>query len=306
MADLGFLPSVRRLLSKTPQGSQRLLFSATLDRAIDGLVRQFLINPVTHQADSAQSPVATMSHHVLHVDREARLPILVDLASAPGRTMVFTRTKRGAKTLARQLNANGVPSVELHGNLSQNARTRNMDAFHTGKAAALVATDIAARGIHVDDVALVIHADPPTEHKAYLHRSGRTARAGNEGTVVTLMTSEQSRDVRELTRAAGIKPTTTRIAGSRHPILIELAPGERLLPGGLEPAVTADSPRPPRGGSGGGSNNRRRRPNGSSQNGSGQQSRQGQGSGGNQRRRPANGTASRGPRSAAEFSAGRR
>ena len=156
MADLGFLPSVRRLLSQdSPQGSQRLLFSATLDRAIDGLVRQFLTNPVTHQADSAQSPVATMSHHVLHVDREARLPILVDLASAPGRTMVFTRTKRGAKTLARQLNANGVPSVELHGNLSQNARTRNMDAFHTGKAAALVATDIAARGIHVDDVALV-------------------------------------------------------------------------------------------------------------------------------------------------------
>jgi superfamily II DNA/RNA helicase len=312
MADLGFLPSVRRLLSKTPQGSQRLLFSATLDRAIDGLVRQFLINPVTHQADSAQSPVATMSHHVLHVDREARLPILVDLASAPGRTMVFTRTKRGAKTLARQLNANGVPSVELHGNLSQNARTRNMDAFHTGKAAALVATDIAARGIHVDDVALVIHADPPTEHKAYLHRSGRTARAGNEGTVVTLMTSEQSRDVRELTRAAGIKPTTTRIAGSRHPILIELAPGERLLPGGLEPAVPADSARPQRPGSGGGSNNRRRRPNPSGQNGSGQQSRQSSGgnrpprAGGAPSRRPANGTASRGPRSAAEFSAGRR
>jgi len=128
MADLGFLPSVRRLLTKTPQGSQRLLFSATLDRAIDGLVRQFLINPVTHQADSAQSPISTMSHHVLHIDRDSRVPILVDLASAPGRTVVFTRTKRGAKTLARQLNANGVPSVELHGNLSQNARTRNMDA----------------------------------------------------------------------------------------------------------------------------------------------------------------------------------
>jgi superfamily II DNA/RNA helicase len=308
MADLGFLPSVRRLLSKTPQGSQRLLFSATLDRAIDGLVRQFLINPVTHQADSAQSPVATMSHHVLHVDREARLPILVDLASAPGRTMVFTRTKRGAKTLARQLNANGVPSVELHGNLSQNARTRNMDAFHTGKAAALVATDIAARGIHVDDVALVIHADPPSEHKAYLHRSGRTARAGNDGTVVTLMTSEQSRDVRDLTRAAGIKPTTTRIAGTRHPILTELAPGERQLPGGLAPAVPDAPARPPRAGSGGGSNNRRRRSNGSGQGSGGQQSRQGQGqgSGGNQRRRPASGTASRAPRSAADFSAGRR
>jgi superfamily II DNA/RNA helicase len=305
MADLGFLPSVRRLLSKTPQGSQRLLFSATLDRAIDGLVRQFLINPVTHQADSAQSPVSTMSHHVLHVDREARLPILVDLASAPGRTVVFTRTKRGAKTLARQLNANGVPSVELHGNLSQNARTRNMEAFHTGKAAALVATDIAARGIHVDDVALVIHADPPAEHKAYLHRSGRTARAGNEGTVVTLMTSEQSRDVRDLTRAAGIKPTTTRIAGTRHPVLTELAPGERELPGPLELAVPTSAPPRPRNSSGGGSNNRRRRPSGSGQKaGGGQQARQG--SNGNRRRRPANGSGSRGPRSAADFSAGRR
>ncbi len=305
MADLGFLPSVRRLLSKTPRGSQRLLFSATLDRAIDALVKQFLIDPVTHQADSAQSPVSTMSHHVLHVDRDARLPILIDLASAPGRTVVFTRTKRGAKTLARQLNANGVPSVELHGNLSQNARTRNMDAFHAGKAAALVATDIAARGIHVDDVALVIHADPPAEHKAYLHRSGRTARAGNEGTVVTLMTSEQSRDVRELTRAAGIKPTTTRITGTRHPILVDLAPGERELPGPLELAMPAESPARPRGSAGGGSNNRRPRSNGSGQKSAvGQQPRQG--GGGNRRRRPANGAGSRGPRSAADFSAGRR
>ncbi|HKY58012.1 MAG TPA: DEAD/DEAH box helicase [Aeromicrobium sp.] len=305
MADLGFLPSVRRLLSKTPRGSQRLLFSATLDRAIDALVKQFLIDPVTHQADSAQSPVSTMSHHVLHVDRDARLPILIDLASAPGRTVVFTRTKRGAKTLARQLNANGVPSVELHGNLSQNARTRNMDAFHAGKAAALVATDIAARGIHVDDVALVIHADPPAEHKAYLHRSGRTARAGNEGTVVTLMTSEQSRDVRELTRAAGIKPTTTRITGTRHPILVDLAPGERELPGPLELAMPAESPARPRGSAGGGSNNRRPRSNGSGQkSAAGQQPRQG--GGGNRRRRPANGAGSRGPRSAADFSAGRR
>ena len=305
MADLGFLPSVRRLLSKTPRGSQRLLFSATLDRAIDALVKQFLIDPVTHQADSAQSPVSTMSHHVLHVDRDARLPILIDLASAPGRTVVFTRTKRGAKTLARQLNANGVPSVELHGNLSQNARTRNMDAFHAGKAAALVATDIAARGIHVDDVALVIHADPPAEHKAYLHRSGRTARAGNEGTVVTLMTSEQSRDVRELTRAAGIKPTTTRITGTRHPILVDLAPGERELPGPLELAMPAESPARPRGSAGGGSNNRRPRSNGSGQkSAAGQQPRQG--GGGTRRRRPANGAGSRGPRSAADFSAGRR
>jgi superfamily II DNA/RNA helicase len=171
--------------------------------------------------------------------------------------LFFTRTKYGAKALARQLNKSGVPTVELHGNLGQGARTRNLDAFHAGTAAALVATDIAARGIHVDDVTLVVHADPPTEHKAYLHRSGRTARAGNAGTVVTLMTSEQVRDVRDMTKAAGIKPTMTRIQGSSHPVLRELAPGERTLTKGLEPA--AASPQTRSGGGGGGGRNRRRR-----------------------------------------------
>ena len=244
MADLGFLPAVRRLLAQTPSGGQRLLFSATLDRAIDSLVRQFLVDPVTHEADSAQSPISAMSHHVLHVDREHRLPILVDLISAPGRTVVFTRTKRGAKTLARQINNSGVPAVELHGNLAQNARTRNLEAFHDGRATALVATDIAARGIHVDDVTLVVHADPPAEHKAYLHRSGRTARAGNAGTVVTIMTSDQVHDVRTLTRAAGIAPTTTRIKGATHPVLAELAPGVRELSGALEVAAPTASVSP--------------------------------------------------------------
>jgi superfamily II DNA/RNA helicase len=262
MADLGFLPAVRRLLDKTPRDGQRLLFSATLDKAIDVLVKRFLSSPVTHEADSAQSPVSTMDHHVLHIAREHRLPILVDLASAPGRTVVFTRTKYGAKALARQLNRSGVPTVELHGNLSQNARTRNMDAFHSGRAETLVATDIAARGIHVDDVSLVIHADPPVEHKAYLHRSGRTARAGARGTVVTLMTSEQVGDVRQLTRAAGIKPRTTRFDGSAHPVLTELAPGERVkVPGGL--VVDVPAPRSSGSGpgnrSGGGQSQRRRR-----------------------------------------------
>ncbi|SEC12055.1 Superfamily II DNA and RNA helicase [Nocardioides exalbidus] len=234
MADLGFLPGVRRIMDKTPQSGQRMLFSATLDKAIDVLVKRFLTNAVTHEADSAQSPVATMHHHVLHLTREQRVPVLVNLTSAPGRTVVFTRTKYGAKALARQLNKSGVPSVELHGNLSQNARTRNMEAFHSGTATTLVATDIAARGIHVDDVSLVVHADPPVEHKAYLHRSGRTARAGNEGTVITLMTDEQQRDVRDLTRQAGIKPVTTKVSGPDHPVLAQLAPGERVLvPGGL-------------------------------------------------------------------------
>ncbi len=250
MADLGFLPSVRRILTRTPAGGQRMLFSATLDRAIDALVKQFLVRPVTHQADSAQSPVSTMTHHVLHVERADRLPVLIDLTSAPGRTVVFTRTKHGAKALARQLNRSGVKAVELHGNLSQNARTRNLDEFHAGRVAALVATDIAARGIHVDDVTLVIHADPPADPKAYLHRSGRTARAGNDGMVVTLMTSDQTREVRELTRLAGVRPTTTRVTSASDPLLSEIAPGARVLgaPETAEsrPAAPAERPRGPR------------------------------------------------------------
>ncbi|TWG93226.1 superfamily II DNA/RNA helicase [Nocardioides sp. J9] len=255
MADLGFLPAVRRLLDQTPKSGQRMLFSATLDNAIDVLVKRYLDEPAVHEADSAQSPVAKMDHHVLHVEREQRLPVLLDLVSAPGRTVVFTRTKHGAKALARQLNKNGVPAVDLHGNLSQGARTRNLEAFHSGTATTLVATDIAARGIHVDDVSLVVHADPPAEHKAYLHRSGRTARAGAAGTVVTLMTSEQRGDVRALTRAAGIKPTTTRITAPDHPLLQDLAPGERSRPGGIDLTPAA----PQGGGKGGNGGGGRRR-----------------------------------------------
>jgi superfamily II DNA/RNA helicase len=295
MADLGFLPGVRRIMDQTPRNSQRLLFSATLDKAIDVLVKRFLQDPVTHQADSAQSPVATMDHHVLHLAREHRVSVLTDLVSAPGRTVVFTRTKHGAKALTRQLNGNGVPTVELHGNLSQNARTRNMEAFHSGRATTLVATDIAARGIHVDDVALVVHADPPVEHKAYLHRSGRTARAGAKGTVITLMTDEQVRDVRDLTRAAGIKPTTTKINGASHPLLAELAPGERSRPGGLV-VETPDSG----GNRGGGGGGRRsggggggRRSGGGGRNG-GQAKSGGQGKSGGQRRSGGQGKSSSG------------
>ncbi len=228
MADLGFLPVVRRLLDTTPRNGQRMLFSATLDGGVDVIVKRFLHDPVTHSVDSAQSPVSRMTHHVLHVTKDGRLPVLVDLTAAPGKTMVFTRTKHGAKALARQLSSRGIPAVELHGNLSQNARTRNLSAFGAGTATTLVATDIAARGIHVDDVSLVVHADPPVEHKAYLHRSGRTARAGAEGTVVTLMTDAQVGDVRDLTRKAGIKPTITR-AEVGDPLLSAIAPGERTF-----------------------------------------------------------------------------
>ena len=265
MADLGFLPAVTRILKATPSHSQRMLFSATLDKGVDSLVRRFLHDPVTHSVDSAQSPVATMEHHVLHVTNDDRLGVLVDLASAPGRTMVFTRTKQRAKQLTRSLNAQGVSTVEMHGNLSQGARVRNLAAFSDGRATALVATDIAARGIHVDDVTLVIHADPPTEHKAYLHRSGRTARAGNDGIVITLATESQQRDVASLTRKAGIRPTVTQLT-TGHPLLNELAPGERVTqsPTEIAAALAVGAPvqgsRPPR--APGSSAPRRRRGNG--------------------------------------------
>lgn len=254
MADLGFLPVVRRLLARTPPDGQRLLFSATLDGGVDVLVQRFMNDPVTHSVDSDRSPVSAMQHHVLHVRADQRLPVLVELAAAPGRTLVFTRTKHRAKQLTRQLIASGVPAVELHGNLGQNARTRNLGAFSDGTATVLVATDIAARGIHVDDVTLVIHADPPVEHKAYLHRSGRTARAGAQGTVVTLMTDEQLADVRDLTRKAGIKPTTTKL-GAGHELLQQLAPGERTF---TPPPAKAPRPAQPR--RGGGNSTKKRVP----------------------------------------------
>ncbi|MET7397280.1 DEAD/DEAH box helicase [Dactylosporangium sp. NPDC005572] len=234
MADLGFLPTVRWLLEQTPAGGQRLLFSATLDAGVDVLVRRFLTNPAEHSVDSTLSPVAAMTHHVLHVRAEDRFAVLVELTAAPGRTIVFTRTKRGAKTLTRRLVAAGVAAVELHGNLAQGARAKSLQAFSDGAVRTLVATDIAARGIDVEDVALVVHADPPAEHKVYLHRSGRTARAGAAGTVVTLMTDGQAPEVRELTRKAGIAATTTRLRPGDE-LLRTLAPGERTLV--LQPAT---------------------------------------------------------------------
>jgi superfamily II DNA/RNA helicase len=293
MADLGFLPVVRRLLDQTPDHGQRLLFSATLDRAVDVLVKRYLRNPVTHSVDSAQSPVTSMAHHVLHIEHASRLPVLVDLASAPGRTLIFTRTKHGARLLARKLTAAGAPAVDLHGNLSQNIRAKNLAAFANGTAPTLVATDIAARGIHVDDVALVVHADPPVEHKAYLHRSGRTARAGNAGTVVTLMTDAQKRDVRDLTRKAGVQATITRL-DSGHPLLAEIAPGDRVL---VTPSPVSERPRS-EGGSRGGSG--RRHSGGKGRSGGGQasrrngESRRGDGRGGDSRGGSGHGRPSRG------------
>ncbi|MES1169079.1 MAG: DEAD/DEAH box helicase, partial [Leifsonia sp.] len=205
MADLGFLPVVTRILDKTPTGGQRLLFSATLDNGVDKIVKKFLSNEVLHSVDDATSHVDAMTHHVFEVDSlEAKKDLVEKLASGASRRILFTRTKHHAKKLAKQLTASGIPAVDLHGNLSQVARDRNLAAFGAGDVRVLVATDVAARGVHVDNVELVVHVDPPMEHKAYLHRSGRTARAGSSGDVVTVMLSSQKSDVKTLLRKAAI------------------------------------------------------------------------------------------------------
>jgi superfamily II DNA/RNA helicase len=205
MADLGFLPGVTRILAATPAGGQRLLFSATLDNGVDKLVNRFLRNPVLHSVDELNSPVHEMTHHVFHVAGvDAKKELVHRLASGTGRRILFMRTKHHARKLAKQLTESGIPSVDLHGNLSQPARDRNLAAFTAGETRVLVATDIAARGVHVDEVELVVHIDPPSEHKAYLHRSGRTARAGNAGDVVTVVLPEQRKDTQALLRRAGI------------------------------------------------------------------------------------------------------
>ena len=211
MADLGFLPEVRRLLDQTPADGQRLLFSATLDSGVDVLARRYLHSPVTHEVDSAASPVPAMDHHVFNVDAADRGEIVAQLVGGHGRTLAFARTKHQAKRWARTLTASGIHAVDLHGNLSQAARQRNLAAFADGDVRVLVATDIAARGIHVDDITLVVHIDPPAEHKAYLHRSGRTARAGAAGVAVTVATHDQRRDVADLMRRAAITPTQHKV-----------------------------------------------------------------------------------------------
>ncbi|WP_062203223.1 DEAD/DEAH box helicase [Demequina salsinemoris] len=205
MADLGFLPGVTRIMNATPTRGQRLLFSATLDNGVDKLVKKFMNDPLLHSVDSADSHVDAMTHHVFHVaDAGAKKDVVRALASGMGRRVLFMRTKHQAKKMAKQLTADGIPAVDLHGNLSQNARDRNLAQFASGDVKVLVATDVAARGVHVDGIELVVHVDPPAEHKAYLHRSGRTARAGSSGDVVTVVLPEQKRDTQQLLRKAAI------------------------------------------------------------------------------------------------------
>ncbi|MEV7455518.1 DEAD/DEAH box helicase [Pseudarthrobacter oxydans] len=222
MADLGFLPVVKKLMDMTPSQGQRLLFSATLDNGVDKIVQRYLSNPLTHSVDDPQAAVTTMEHHVLVVnDQTVKKQLIVELASGAGRRVLFMRTKHHARKLAKTLTDAGIPAVDLHGNLSQNARDRNLAEFSSGDVRVLVATDVAARGVHVDDVELVIHVDPPTEHKAYLHRSGRTARAGSDGTVVTLTLPEQQTDVKKLMKAAGVEVNFERVTAS-SPLVAEL------------------------------------------------------------------------------------
>jgi superfamily II DNA/RNA helicase len=230
MADLGFLPVVRRLLSATPADGHRMLFSATLDNDVDVLVRRFLSDPAEHSVDSDEVPMP-MVHHVLTVTAAERLGVVTALAAGQRRSLIFTRTKHAASRLARQLAAAHIPTAQLHGNLAQGARERNLAEFSTGAVRVLVATDIAARGIHVDGIDLVIHMDPPAEEKAYVHRSGRTARAGASGTVITLQTEAQSRDVSTLMRRAGVVPLRAAVTPS-SPLLATITgpPAERVRP----------------------------------------------------------------------------
>ncbi|WP_132992780.1 DEAD/DEAH box helicase [Gordonia zhaorongruii] len=216
MADLGFLPVVTRILNATPAGGMRMLFSATLDNGVDKLVKRFLNTPVTHSLEDATSPVAQMTHHVFRVDSPAQKTELVrELASGTGRRILFMRTKHQAKKLARKLTAEGIPAVDLHGNLSQAQRDRNLASFGAPDGAkVLVATDVAARGVHVDGVELVVHVDPPAEHKAYLHRSGRTARAGSAGDVATICLPDQWQDLRKLLQKAAIKVPAQQVTAT--------------------------------------------------------------------------------------------
>ncbi|WP_052707619.1 DEAD/DEAH box helicase [Streptomyces rubellomurinus] len=252
MADMGFLPQVSKLLEQVAEGGQRMLFSATLDRNVDRLVKRFLTDPVTHSVDPSAGAVTTMDHHVLQLDPADKASTTAHIASRDGRVIMFVHTKHGADRLAKQLLANGVKAAALHGGKSQPQRNRVLDQFRDGLVTALIATNVAARGIHIDGLDLVVNVDPPIDHKDYLHRGGRTARAGESGTVVTLVLPEQRREVNRLMTVAGIRPTVTkvrpgdadltRITGARTPSGV---PVSIVVPVPVvEPAAAAKSDKP--------------------------------------------------------------
>ncbi|MEV6373880.1 DEAD/DEAH box helicase [Micromonospora musae] len=211
MADMGFLPEVTELLAKTPAGGQRLLFSATLDGDVDTLVKRFMTDPVTHSTAPPTAAVSTMDHHVLLIPPQDKFPVVASIAARKGRTMVFARTQLGVDRLVGQLAAVGVRAGGLHGGKTQRMRTRTLAEFREGRTNVLVATDVAARGIHVDGVSLVLHVDPPKDPKDYLHRAGRTARAGESGAVATLVLPKQRRTTLAMLEKAGVEPAETRV-----------------------------------------------------------------------------------------------
>jgi superfamily II DNA/RNA helicase len=221
MADMGFLPEVTELLDKTPNNGQRLLFSATLDKDVDALVERFLTDPVEHSIEPATASVESMDHHVLLVPPRDKFAIAASIAARSGRTILFVKTQQSVDELVEQFAAVGVRAGALHGGKTQRVRTRTLAEFREGTINVLVATDVAARGIHVDDVSLVVHVDLPRDQKDYLHRAGRTARAGAAGTVVTLVLPRQRKRVAAMLAKAGVTPTELRVRAG-DPVLAEV------------------------------------------------------------------------------------
>jgi superfamily II DNA/RNA helicase len=243
MADMGFLPDVTELLAKTPADAQRLLFSATLDGDVDTLVKRFMTDPVTHSTAPPTAAVSTMDHHLLLIPPHDKFAVAASIAARQGRTMMFARTQMGVDRLVEQLAAVGVRAGALHGGKTQRVRTRTLAEFKEGRMNVLVATDVAARGIHVDGVSLVVHVDPPKDPKDYLHRAGRTARAGESGAVATLVLPKQRRTTLAMLEKAGVEPAQTRVR-SGDAALAELTGAQE--PSGV-PVVDEPAPPPRRG-----------------------------------------------------------
>jgi superfamily II DNA/RNA helicase len=246
MADLGFLPAVTRILDATPAGRQRMLFSATLDRGVAQLVHAYLSDPAVHAVAPEVPEGGPAEHRLLVLSAQDKVPVAAEIAGRPARTLFFVRTKHGADRLAKQFRRTGVDAVAIHGNLNQNQRQRALDAFAAGHPRVLVATDVAARGIHVDDVELVVHFDPPNDHKDYLHRSGRTARAGATGMVVALVDHAQARDVGRMHDAAGVTATRDDVQ-TGHDVVRQIATsGTPFQPTAIPPLPQAAPQQNPR------------------------------------------------------------
>ncbi len=249
MADMGFVEEMTAILEAIPDGGQRMLFSATLDRGVDTLVEKYMVDPVTHSTDDAQASVTTMSHHVLLIDPQDKKAVTAEVANRRGPTIIFVRTQLGADRIAMELRERGVLAAALHGGLSQAVRNRVLGAFREGKLPVLVATDVAARGIHVDDVGLVLQVDPPRDHKDYLHRSGRTARAGESGAVVTLALPHQKRMMQRLLDSAGVDTEPVRVKPGDATILATggSAPSGNPVPDELWRPILEGGPKARRG-----------------------------------------------------------